>query len=91
MGKPQEQRKKEIIQATLDLTADFGIKRVTTQAIADRVGIAQPTVFRHFKTRDDIFAAVIGWITENLSKAILSGVNPEDEADEQLRKLIQSQ
>ncbi len=91
MGKPQQQRKKEIIQATLDLTADLGIKRVTTQAIADRVGIAQPTVFRHFKTRDDIFAAVIGWITENLSKAILSGVNPEDEADEQLRKLIQSQ
>jgi len=72
MGKPQEQRKKEIIQATLDLTADLGIKRVTTQAIADRVGIAQPTVFRHFKTRDDIFSAVIGWIAENLSKAILS-------------------
>lgn len=91
MGKPQEERRKEIVQATLDLTAEQGIKRVTTQAIADRVGIAQPTVFRHFKTRDDIFAAVIGWIAENLSKAILSGLNPDDQPDEQLRKLIQSQ
>lgn len=91
MGKPQEQRRKEIVQATLDLTAEQGIKRVTTQAIADKVGIAQPTVFRHFKTRDDIFASVIGWIAENLSKAILSGTNPADQADEQLRKLIQSQ
>lgn len=91
MGKPQEQRRKEIVQATMELTAELGIKSVSTQAIADKVGIAQPTVFRHFKTRDDIFAAVIGWIAENLSKAILSGVNPEDTPDEQLRKLLQSQ
>lgn len=91
MGKPQEQRRKEIVQATMELTAERGIKSVSTQAIADKVGIAQPTVFRHFKTRDDIFAAVIGWIAENLSKAILSGTNPEDTPDEQLRKLLQSQ
>ena len=91
MGKPQEERRKEIVQATMELTAEQGIKKVTTQAIADRVGIAQPTVFRHFKTRDDIFAAVIGWIAENLSKAILSGVNPNDSPDEKLRKLLKSQ
>ncbi len=91
MGKPQEQRRKEIVQATLDLTAERGIKSVTTQAIADKVGIAQPTVFRHFKTRDDIFVAVIGWIAENLSKAILSGANPNDPPDEQLRKLLKNQ
>lgn len=91
MGKPQEQRQKEIVQATLDLTAERGIKRVTTQAIADRIGIAQATIFRHFKTRDAIFSAVIGWIAENLSKAILSGTNPNDPPDERLRKLLQSQ
>ena len=51
MGKPQEERRKEIVQATMDLAAEQGIKKVTTQAIADKVGIAQPTVFRHFKTR----------------------------------------
>ena len=91
MGKPQEERRKEIVQATMDLTAEEGIKRVTTQAIADRVGIAQPTVFRHFKTRDAIFAAVIGWIAENLFKAISSGFNPNEHSDEQLRKLIKRQ
>lgn len=91
MGKPQEQRRKEIVQATMDLTAEQGIKRVTTQAIADRIGIAQPTIFRHFKTRDAIFSAVIGWIAENLFKAISSGLNPNDQPDEQLRKLLQRQ
>ena len=91
MGKPQEERKKEIVQATMDLTAEVGIKKVTTQAIADKVGIAQPTVFRHFKTREAIFAAVIGWISENLFKAISKGMNPDAPADEKLHTLLQRQ
>ena len=91
MGKPQEQRQKEIVRATLDLTAEHGIKKVTTQAIADKVGIAQPTVFRHFKTREAIFTAVIGWIAENLFKAISAGMNPTDSPDIKLQKLLQRQ
>ena len=91
MGKPQEERKKEIVQATMDLTAEVGIKKVTTQAIADKVGIAQPTVFRHFKTREAIFAAVIGWISENLFKAISKGMNPAAPADQKLHTLLQRQ
>ena len=91
MGKPQEERKKEIVQATMDLTAEVGIKKVTTQAIADKVGIAQPTVFRHFKTREAIFEAVIGWISENLFKAISKGINPAASADEKLHSLLQRQ
>ena len=91
MGKPQEERRKEIVQATMELAAEQGIKKVTTQAIADRVGIAQPTVFRHFKTREAIFAAVIGWISENLFKAISKGANPDAAADEKLHLLLQRQ
>lgn len=91
MGKPQEERQQEIIQATMELTAEQGIKRVTTQAIADRVGIAQPTIFRHFKTREAIFSAVIGWISENLFKALSKGASPDAPADEKLRILIERQ
>ena len=75
----------------MELTAEHGIKRVTTQAIADRVGIAQPTVFRHFKTRDAIFAAVIAWVAENLFKAISVAVRPDDPPEEQLQLLIRHQ
>lgn len=91
MGKPQEQRKKEIVQATMDLTAEVGIKKVTTQAIADKVGIAQPTVFRHFKTREAIFVSVISWISENLFKAISKGMDSTTPADEKLHTLLKRQ
>jgi len=82
MRKRGEERRSEIVQAALHLLAERGPKEVTTQAIADRVGIAQATVFRHFRTRDEIFVHAIGWI----GKQVLAIV---DEApDERLRRLV---
>ncbi len=91
MGKPHEERKQEIIEAAMELAAEQGVQRVTTQAIADRVGIAQPTVFRHFKTRDAIFAAAIDWLAMGLFKALGGFFAGSGPADERLRKLIATQ
>ncbi len=91
MGKPHEQRKQEIIEAAMELAAEQGVKRVTTQAIADRVGIAQPTVFRHFKTRDAIFSSAIDFLAGNLFRALEGFFTSNAAADERLQKLIQRQ
>jgi AcrR family transcriptional regulator len=91
MRKSGEERREEIVQAVLDLAAEQGVKQVTTQAIADRVGIAQPTVFRHFKTRDAILRAALEWIGKGLLTVvtpILAGRGP---ADVRLRQLLTRQ
>jgi AcrR family transcriptional regulator len=59
MRKSHDQRRAEIIQGALEVAADQGIGRATTAAIAARVGIAQPTIFRHFDDRDAIFRAAL--------------------------------
>ncbi len=91
MGKPHEERKQEIIEAAMELAAEQGVKRVTTQAIADRVGIAQPTVFRHFKTRDAIFASAIDFIASNLFLALEAVFTSREPADVRLQQLIKRQ
>ncbi len=91
MGKSTDIRQKEIIEATMALAAEQGISRLTTQAIADRVGIAQPTIFRHFKTRDAIFGAAIGWIAENLVSVLDELATAQLPPDERLRQLLQRQ
>ncbi len=91
MGKPHEERKQEIIEAAMELAAEQGVKRVTTQAIADRVGIAQPTVFRHFKTRDAIFASAIDFIASNLFRALEAVFTSGEPADVRLQQLIKRQ
>jgi AcrR family transcriptional regulator len=91
MRKSGDERREEIIQAVLELAAEQGVKQLSTQAIADRVGIAQPTVFRHFKTRDAILHAVmetVGTAMLAVATAVLGGRGP---ADQRLRQLLQRQ
>ena len=47
------------MQATLALLADTPLERLSTRQIAKRVGVSQPALFRHFRSRDAIVAAVI--------------------------------
>jgi TetR/AcrR family transcriptional regulator len=91
MRKSGEQRREEIIQAVLDLAAERGVKQVTTQAIADRVGIAQPTVFRHFKTRDAILRAVMETVGSAMLAVATSVLAGRGSADQRLRQLLSRQ
>lgn len=89
--KTHEERKDEIIRGALELAGETGVKDVTAQAIADRIGIAQPTIFRHFKTRDAIFRAAMEWIANTLFGVLEGLASSSDPADERLRKLLQRQ
>jgi AcrR family transcriptional regulator len=87
LGKSHDIRRREIVEATLELAAEQGIKNLTTQAIAERVGIAQPTIFRHFSSRDAIFAAVVGWVADNLLHVLEQLEHEHASPDERLRQL----
>lgn len=89
--KSSEERREEIVQALLDLTAERGTRDVSTQAIADRVGIAQPTVFRHFPTRDAIFRAALDSIGRKLLDVLTPMLSGRGPADTRLRKLLTRQ
>ncbi len=91
MGKRHEERREEIIQSALELAAEVGVKKVTTQAIADRVGIAQPTVFRHFRTRDEIFAGAIAWLADRLFGVLDATLGSDLPPDRKLERLIRTQ
>ncbi|MDH5300982.1 MAG: TetR/AcrR family transcriptional regulator [Gammaproteobacteria bacterium] len=68
MGKSHEIRKQEMVQAVLALAAEHGLSGVTTQRVADFVGVAQPTVFRHFKTREDLLRATFDAVVNGLGQ-----------------------
>ena len=47
-------RKEEIIYATLELAAENGMKGVSMSQIADKVGIKAPSLYNHFRSKDEI-------------------------------------
>ncbi|HCH32347.1 MAG TPA: TetR family transcriptional regulator [Oceanospirillaceae bacterium] len=91
MGKPSEQRQEEIVTSTIELCAEQGVNKITTQVIADRVGVAQATIFKHFKTRDDVFEAVLRWLSGRMFKAVEPMFKSDLSADVRLQNIVQKQ
>ena len=75
-------RREEIIRVTLELAARQGVDDVTTQDMAQAMGVTQGAVFRHFPSKDAIWLAVMQWVRERLmgvlGQAAAAGSDPLD-------------
>jgi AcrR family transcriptional regulator len=57
----QAQRTRDLIlDALTDLLGERRADEITTREIADRAGVSQPTVYRHFPDRDALLAGLTG-------------------------------
>lgn len=63
---PADQRRIATIEAAVQLAGKQNPSDVTTGAIAQAMGITQPALFRHFATKDAIWAGVMEWVAERL-------------------------
>lgn len=63
---PAEERRAATVQAVVDLAAEQNPAEITTTAIADRMGLTQGALFRHFSTKEAIVEATMSWIGERL-------------------------
>lgn len=52
-------RKESIILATVDVIDQFGLNGLSTREVAKRVGISEPAIFRHFKSKSGLLLAVL--------------------------------
>ena len=61
-------RKKEIIMATLELTANKGLGNVSMNIIADKVGIKKPSLYNHFASKEELVEAMYQFLREEAKK-----------------------
>ena len=57
-------RKEDIIYATLELAAEGGMKGVSMSQIAEKVGIKAPSLYNHFKSKDEIIREMYRFLRE---------------------------
>lgn len=69
--KPREQRRAEIVSATLAIIAEEGLEALTTSALAQRVGVSEATLFRHFSSKDEILSAAVRHQAETLRNRLI--------------------
>ena len=77
---PAEERRAATVEAVVKLAAEQNPSDITTTAIAQRMGLTQGALFRHFPTKDAILESVMDWVAERLlarvDKAAASAASP---------------
>lgn len=63
---PAEERRAATVEAVVALAGEQNPSEITTTAIAQRMGLTQGALFRHFPNKDAILQAVMLWVTERL-------------------------
>lgn len=86
-----ENRKAEIVATTLRLADELGPDRLTTQAVANAVGLTQPAIFRHFPTKKALWQAVGEAIDDTMTEAWQTALACNPTPEDRLVALIQTQ
>ncbi|MFZ9986958.1 MAG: TetR/AcrR family transcriptional regulator [Candidatus Nanopelagicales bacterium] len=62
-----------IAEAALDVLADQGIAGFSVEAVAQRAGVGKATVYRRYAGRDEVLAAALDYLRDDLQSARAEG------------------
>ena len=57
-------RRELVIFTAIDVINEYGIQGISTKEIAKRQGIAESTIYKHFKAKKDIILAVLDYYSQ---------------------------
>ncbi len=88
MGVKGDARRKTLLEAALQLFSSHGFEGATTKAIAENANVSEPTLFRYFRSKQELYEAVV---TEYGPGEVFrgpSGQQMELPVEDALRKVI---
>lgn len=83
-----EIRQEQIAEAALELVASQGLGRLSVAAVARRVGLVPSGIYRHYKSKDDILAAVLDLIERRLAENVREALAESDDPLQQIRGIL---
>lgn len=83
-----EIRQEQIAQAALSLISSGGLKGLSVARVARRVGLVPSAIYRHFRSKDEVLDAAVGYIQERLLGNVHAVCDETEDALERLRKLL---
>ena len=82
-------KKEEIIYATLELAAEYGLKSLSMAQIAEKVGIKKPSLYNHFESKEILIKEMYQLIREK-SKENISFNNLDFLKDKSAKEILKS-
>ncbi len=72
---PAEERRLVTVETVIELAGEQNPSEITTAAIAERMGLTQGALFRHFPHKDAILQAVMEWVARHLLSKLEKAVD----------------
>ncbi|MCP2520574.1 TetR/AcrR family transcriptional regulator [Candidatus Aminicenantes bacterium AC-335-B20] len=86
----EETRKKEIIDISLKIVDEYGVKGLTVARIAKEIGFAESALYRHFKSKKEIISLILDSIHLEAKKNFKEIVNNAKDVFEALSELLKN-
>ncbi len=87
--KTTEIRREEILRAALSIVEQQGLDNLNTNAIATVIQLVPSAIYRHFKNKEDLIAALIDFIGERLQQNLQQAAMQEGTALARLKNLFE--
>lgn len=85
-------RQIEIMEAATNRISKFGIQNLTIKTLAEDIGLSEPALYRHFKSKNEILLSLLEYFKTEMKNGIqsISFKSNETEGDK-LRAIFNSQ
>ena len=81
-------RQRQIVEAARELIAAGGVDRLTTRALAEKVGVSEAAVYRHVRSKEEVLLLLVDEIRDSLFSAISRATSSDRTAHEKLERLL---
>jgi AcrR family transcriptional regulator len=81
-------RQEQIKQAVIDIISNDGIKNLSIKNLADRIGMSEGSIFRHFKSKNDIIVSIFKDIQDNFIGDLGKIARSDEEPSIRLNKYL---
>ncbi len=86
------ERQVEIMEAATIRISKFGIQHLTIKTLAEDIGLSEPALYRHFKSKNEILYSLLEYFKTEMKNRIEAIVYKENEyAGNKLRIIFKSQ
>ncbi|TQR15586.1 TetR/AcrR family transcriptional regulator [Psychrobacillus soli] len=88
MNKRAEERRKQVLRATLKAISEKGFSVVTLQDIADYADVSKGVISYYFENKEDVFYHLLEWMTDRIFQNEYAAIQKESKAIDKMRAYV---
>ena len=85
-----DEKRGAILRAAVEIFSRFGFKKATLEEIAKRAGLAKPSIYHYFQSKEELASAVVSYESRALLSMMRSAIEGADSAEEKIKAFVRA-